>query len=59
MLALLEVPLLCFAVAPDRTLKAVDRAKAWIGRHGHQFAVTALTVLGALLLTKGLIELLG
>jgi hypothetical protein len=58
MLALLEGPLLGFAVAPDWTLSAVDRAKAWIGRHGHQFAVTALTVLGALLLTKGLIELL-
>ena len=58
-LALLEVPLLGFAVAPDWTLNAVDRAKAWIGRHGDQFAVKELTVLGALLLTKGLIELLG
>jgi hypothetical protein len=59
MLALLEVPLLCFAIAPDWTVGAIDRAKAWIGRHGHQFAVTMLTVLGALLLTKGVIELLG
>ncbi len=59
MLALLEVPLLCFAIAPTWTVGAIDRAKAWIGRHGHQFAVTVLTVLGALLMTKGLIELLG
>jgi Sap, sulfolipid-1-addressing protein len=58
MLALLEVPLLCFVVAPDRTPRAVDRAKAWIGRHGHRFAVTMLTVLGALLVIKGAIELL-
>ena len=59
MLALLEVPLLCFAIAPDWTVRTIDRSKAWIGRHGHQFAVIMLTVLGALLLTKGLIELLG
>jgi len=58
MLALLEVPLLCFAIAPDWTPRAVDRAKAWIGRHGHRFAVTMLTVLGALLVIKGAIELL-
>ncbi len=59
MLALLEVPLLCFAIAPTWTVGTIDRAKAWVGGHGHQFAVTVLTVLGALLLTKGLIELLG
>ena len=59
MLALLEVPLLCFAIAPAWTVGTIDRAKAWIGRHGQHFAVTTLTVLGALLLTKGLIELLG
>jgi Sap, sulfolipid-1-addressing protein len=59
MLALLEIPLLCFAIAPAWTVAAIDRAKAWIGRHGQQFAVTMLTVLGALLLTKGAIELLG
>ena len=58
MLALLEVPLLCFAIAPDWTLGAIDRAKVWIGQRGHQLAVTVLTVLGALLLAKGLIELL-
>ncbi len=59
MLALLEVQLLGFAIAPAWTVGTIDRAKAWIGRHGHQFAVTTLTVLGAPLLTKGLIELLG
>ena len=58
MLALLEIPLLCFAIAPDWTVGAIDRAKAWIGRHGHRFAVLMLTVLSGLLVTKGLIELL-
>ena len=59
MLALLEVPLLCFVVAPDWTPTAIDRAKAWVGRHAQRFAVSMLSVLGALLVVKGVIELLG
>jgi Sap, sulfolipid-1-addressing protein len=58
MLALLEIPLVCFVVAPDWTPQAIDRAKAWIRRHAHAFAVWMLTVLGGLLVIKGLIELL-
>jgi len=58
MLALLEVPLLCFAIAPGWTVGAIDRAKAWIGRHARRFLVTMLTVLGTALVIKALIELL-
>ena len=58
MLALLEIPLLCFTIAPHWTVGAIDRAKAWIGRHARRFVVTMLTVLGTLLVIKGLIELL-
>ena len=58
MLALLEVPLICFVVAPDWTPQAIDRAKLWIRRHAHAFAIWMFTVLGGLLVIKGLIELL-
>ena len=58
MLALLEVPLICFVFAPNWTPRAVDRAKAWIGRHSRRFAVSLLTVVGALLVLKGVLELL-
>jgi Sap, sulfolipid-1-addressing protein len=58
MLALLEVPLVCFVLAPDWTPRAIDRAKAWIGRHSRRFAVYLLTVAGALLVLKGVLELL-
>jgi hypothetical protein len=58
MLVLLEVPLLCFAIAPGWTVDAIDKAKAWIGRHGRRFVVTMLTGLGTLLVIKGMIELL-
>ncbi|MGA9858122.1 MAG: GAP family protein [Solirubrobacteraceae bacterium] len=57
MLWLLEVPLLCFVIAPDWTPLAVNRAKAWVSRHTHMFAVRGLTLLGALLVIKGIIGL--
>lgn len=58
MLALLEVPLICFVVAPDWTPRAIERAKAWIRPRARRVAVVALTSIGALLILKGLIELL-
>jgi hypothetical protein len=59
MLWLLEVPLVSFLVAPDWTPRAIDRAKAWVGRHALTFAVRGLAAVGALLVVKGLIGLLG
>ena len=58
MLALLEVLLVSFVIACDWTPRAIDRAKAWLGQHLLRFVVTMLTVLGSLLVIKGLIELL-
>ncbi len=58
MLALLEVPLLSFTVAPDATRRSIDRAKEWMAVHGHRFAVAGLATVGGLLIIKGLIELL-
>ena len=57
MLWLLEVPLACFLIAPDWTPTAINRAKAWVSRHAHQFAIRGLTVLGTLLIIKGIIGL--
>jgi hypothetical protein len=57
MLWLLEVPLLCFFVAPDWTPGAVDRAKAWVRRHAHKAAVRGFAIIGALLVIKGVIGL--
>jgi hypothetical protein len=58
MLALLEVPLLCFAFAPNWTPQAIDRAKAWIGRHWRRFATRFFAVIGVLMVIKGLLQLL-
>jgi hypothetical protein len=58
MLALLEVPLVCFLVAPEWTPGAIDRAKAWLRARGPRLAVRALAVIGVLLIIKGGVELL-
>ncbi len=58
MLWLLEVPLISFVIAPDWTPKAIERAKAWVSRHSHVFAVRGLTLIGALLIIKGIAGLI-
>jgi hypothetical protein len=58
MLALIELPLLSFAVAPDWTPAAVERTKAWFGRHGHTAAFIAVTALGTLLVVQGVVTLI-
>jgi hypothetical protein len=57
MLWLLEVPLICFLVAPQWTPRAIERAKLWISRHSHVFAVRGLTLFGVLMIIKGIIGL--
>ena len=58
MLWLLEVPLAGFVVAPTWTPRAIARAKAWVSRHAHVFAVRGLTAVGLLLVIKGIVGLL-
>ena len=57
MLWLLEVPLAAFAVAPEWTPRAIERAKNWVSRHAHMFAVRGFAAVGALLLIKGIVGL--
>jgi hypothetical protein len=57
MLWLLEVPLACFGISPDWTRKAIDRATAAVRRHAFSVAVWGLTLLGSLLVVKGVVGL--
>ncbi len=59
MMWLLEVPLASFLVAPGWTPGAIERAKRWVSRHAHVFAVRGFAAVGALLVIKGLIGLVG
>lgn len=54
MLWLLEVPLASFLISPEWTPHAIDRAKAWVTRHAHTFAVRGSAAIGALLVIKGI-----
>jgi hypothetical protein len=54
---LLELPLLGFIVAPASTQARVNGFKAWIGRKGRTVGVVVATVLGALIILKGLLAI--
>ncbi len=54
---LLEVPLFGFIVSPYKTQTRVNGFKAWIGRRGRTVGVILATVLGALIILKGLLSL--
>jgi Sap, sulfolipid-1-addressing protein len=55
---LLEVPLLGYLLAPDRTRDTIDSFKAWMGRKGRPAAVVGAAVIGLVLIGRGLITLL-
>lgn len=58
MLALLEVPLLSYWVAPEKTPERVDQFKAWLRRDGRRVAIRVAIVVGGLLIARGAIELI-
>ena len=58
MLLLLELPLLAYTLAPDWTPDAVNRFKAWFNSNARVLGFRAALVIGALLVVKGVIELL-
>jgi hypothetical protein len=55
---LLELPLLGYAFAPERTKNAVAGFRSWIARSGRNAAIIGAAVLGALLIVRGVVTLL-
>jgi len=55
--ALLEVPLIGFALAPERTTTAIDRFKRWMARNGAEAIAIGLAVIGAALILLGALTL--
>ena len=53
-LTLLELPLIGYALAPDRTQDAVDRFRAWLARSGRKAAIVGAAAIGAVLVLKGI-----
>src|SRR4051794_11402982 len=57
-LILLEVPLLGYVFAPERTQERIARFKAWMARSGRTAAVSAAGAIGLLLIARGVVTLL-
>jgi hypothetical protein len=57
MFAFIEVPLVAFLFAPERTATMVTDTNAWIGRNGRRFAVYVIAGVGIYLLVRGVVEL--
>ncbi len=55
LLILLEVPLVGFFVAPDRTVIEVRRFRSWLTRSGRRMAIDGAAVLGVLMVARGVI----
>jgi len=55
---LLEVPLLGYALAPEKTQDRVIRFRAWLGRNGRRMGVRFAAVIGVLLVVRGVITLI-
>jgi hypothetical protein len=51
---LLEVPLIGYALAPERTQDAVNGFRAWLSRNGRRAGIIVAIVLGALLIIRGI-----
>jgi hypothetical protein len=59
MFTLAEVPLVSYAVRPERTREVVLGLNDWFGSHGRQIAMTLCLVIGALLLARGIAHAAG
>jgi hypothetical protein len=56
-MVLLELPLVGYAFAPERTQEAVTGFREWVARNGRRVAGNGAIAVGALLLLRGAIEL--
>jgi hypothetical protein len=58
LMLLLEIPLVGYVVAPERTVVAVQDFKEWLNRNGLQAGIYVAAGLGGLLIVRGVIEFL-
>jgi hypothetical protein len=58
LLILLEIPLIGYVFAPERTVVAVQNFRDWLSRNGLKAGIYAAAGLGVLLIARGVIEFL-
>jgi hypothetical protein len=57
LLLLIEIPLLGYVIAPERTVVEVERFRRWLSQNGRRMAIIGSAVIGAFLVARGVIEL--
>lgn len=55
-LALLEIPLIGYALRPDQTAAAIERFSSWLTRRGGRVALMAGAAAGVLLIARGIVN---
>jgi hypothetical protein len=55
LLILLEIPLVGYFVAPERTVVEVQRFRSWLSRSGRRMAIIGLGAIGVFLVARGVI----
>ena len=58
LLLLLEIPLIGYVFAPERTVVAVQDFRAWLTKNGLRAGIYAAAGLGLFLIVRGVIEFL-
>jgi hypothetical protein len=53
MLWMVELPMLCLALAPEPAERALERTNRWFARHGRTIAIIASAAAGGYLIIKG------
>jgi hypothetical protein len=56
MLILVELPLLGYAIAPERTAATIERFSSWLTRRGARAALIAGIAAGVLLIARGIVN---
>ena len=56
-LLFVEVPILLYVLAPDRTARILGGWNAWLSRHARTIIIVAAAVIGAYLLVTGIVDL--
>ena len=51
------MPLIGYTLAPDSTTRTVERVKDWFRRNGRRAGIIGATVIGGLLVARGVITL--
>jgi uncharacterized membrane protein len=55
-LALLEIPLIGYAIRPDQTAAAIERFSSWLTRRGGRVALMVGAAAGVLLILRGIVN---